>query len=127
MKTVSLNFNTLQILAIFGNYIFLEGYFGDTEDDPIDNETNLCVLKIKKPLFNKAWKEYLTDKQRSCEAYNEACGSANVYAENVKEFGIWHVLNKDYPFEEENPNNIPMYVNVKAYTTDSIFVEVEHG
>jgi hypothetical protein len=128
MKTVSLDFNTLQIHAIFGNYIFLEGYFGNDEEDPIKPENNLCIIKIKKSLFSKAWKDYLIEKQRSCEAYKEACGVASVYAEDVTELiGIWHVLNKDYPFEEENPTDIPMYINVKIYTTNSIFVEVEHG
>lgn len=125
MKSVSVNFNSLEILAIFGNSVFMIGSVMDDENE--DSDEGLCVISFKKPLFNKAWKEYLQEKQRSCEAYKEACGAANVVAENVKEIGIWHILNEKYPFDEKNPDNIPMYINVMGYTTDEVSVEVEHG
>jgi hypothetical protein len=125
MKSISINFNSLEILAIFEDDVFMRGSV--MYDENKDSNEDLCVIRVKKPLFNKTWKEYLKEKQRCCMAYKEACGAANVVAEDVKEEGIWHILNEDYPFDEENPNNIPMYVNVKSYTTKEISVEVEHG
>jgi hypothetical protein len=122
MKEIILNFNSLTILAIIGDDIFLQGHMHDTE-----SEEDRCVARIERKIFEESWQEYLEEKKRSCEGFNEACGSAFVRATKLKSIGMWHVLNEDYPFEEENSNNTPMYLNVQAYSVGQIDVEVEHG
>jgi len=62
---VSYSFDDLNILGVYGNDVFLKGFYD------IEHE---CIIKITRNLFKKSIDNWLNDKKSYCERYGYFCG-----------------------------------------------------
>jgi len=63
---VSYSFDYLEIMGVYGEYVFLKGTYD------IKHE---CIIKIPRNLFKKSLDYWLNDKKSYCERYGHFCGA----------------------------------------------------
>lgn len=109
---LSFSFDSLEILGVFGNKVYIRGfYFSQIKDDMID-----CVLEFKNKLFKKSLNLWLKDKKDYCERWGHFCGvMGSIRSDNFEEIG-------SVIFDDEKKE-------LRTFKINSIeeFCDMEHG
>lgn len=115
---VLLAFNPFEtnLLGVVGDYVYLkEDAFGE------DETTHICVIKIKRTLFNKMCKEYLDRKAEYCNDRKYFCGAGYVSVDKYTKEGTMNI------FVDIDDDENPIYKDVPMYVVLECFVDMEHG
>jgi hypothetical protein len=114
---LNFSFDKLDLLGVFGNYIFIKGEMDYNYENPV-------ILKIKKLLFFKIQKEWIKEKQYYCEHFKGFCGVNNTSSSDFIEDGETEI----YDFDSyENLETELKTIKVKIYLINSLDTECEHG
>lgn len=113
---IAFSFDRLNILGIFGAFLFIEGNINYYDEK--------CIIKVKKPLFHKTLKEWMKEKQQYCEHFKGFCGVNNTETYDYEEAGETEIYDLDNNID---PDEEPKTIKVKIYKANSLDTECEHG
>lgn len=106
---VTFSFENVTFLGIVGDYYFILGRLSKNQKK--------CIIKVKKPIYNKAFKAWANEIQDYCERWGHLCG-----VDFTESTGVIEVT-EGWLWSERTKNQIPC----KVVHISDIYTECEHG
>ena len=118
MEQVSYMMNDLEIIGAMGQNIYVRSQVSHFNDETKDFTFEWVCLVFSMTSYINMQKEYIKNKKKICEIYNEFCGWSDITSDCVV------IGSVDMRIETEDINEI---VEVRALRPKNFQVCMEHG
>jgi hypothetical protein len=118
MEQVSYMMNDLEIIGAMGQNIYVRSQVSHFNDETKDFTFEWVCLVFSMTSYINMQKEYIKNKKKICEMYNEFCGWSDITSDCVV------IGSVDMRIETEDINEI---VEVRALRPKNFQVCMEHG